>query len=219
MKSPPELWAEVSDAGALGRHLREFGEIRITRTELERAVAWEGERGSGTVELEPSGWGTKVVVTAQAAGRAEAEQRPSPPTPPARPQQDVELQLLVARERREILLAPPPRPAPPPVEHDVPDPVPDPRPRFFARLFARGSTPRPVEPSPPEPEPEPEPPAEPEVVELPIFHAVYASRVPERLAPEPEPEVRQPDPAPSPDVLAAVLDSLGAAHHRPFSRG
>jgi hypothetical protein len=67
VKSPPELWAECSDAAALGRHLDSFGEIRITKLEPETVVAWEGERISGTVRLEPSGWGTRVVLTARAA--------------------------------------------------------------------------------------------------------------------------------------------------------
>jgi len=65
VKSPPELWAEVSDAGALARHLGEFGEIRITRTQPESVVEWEGDLTSGCVRLEPSGWGTKVTLTAE----------------------------------------------------------------------------------------------------------------------------------------------------------
>src|SRR3954469_8569966 len=73
VKSPPELWAEVSDAAALARHLGAFGEIRITRLEPETTVAWEGDRGRGTVELEPAGWGTKVTLTAEVAGSPEAE--------------------------------------------------------------------------------------------------------------------------------------------------
>src|SRR5688572_28988613 len=75
VKSPPELWAEVSDPEALTRHLSAFGEIRITRAEPETTVAWEGERASGTVELAPAGWGTKVTVTAE-------EPAPEPPPPP-----------------------------------------------------------------------------------------------------------------------------------------
>jgi hypothetical protein len=67
VKSPPELWAEVSDLEALARHLGEFGEIRITRLEPETTVAWEGDRARGTVELEPAGWGTKVTLTAELA--------------------------------------------------------------------------------------------------------------------------------------------------------
>ena len=67
VKSPPELWAEVSDLEALAKHLGEFGEIRITRLEPETTVVWEGDRACGTVKLEPSGWGTKVTLTAELA--------------------------------------------------------------------------------------------------------------------------------------------------------
>jgi len=64
VKSPPELWAVCSDVGSLARHLEPFGEIRITRLEPETAVAWEGDRTCGTVRIEPSGWGTRVTLTA-----------------------------------------------------------------------------------------------------------------------------------------------------------
>src|ERR1700745_2626497 len=70
VKSPPELWAECSDAASLARHLGEFGEIKITRLEPETAVAWEGERASGTVRIEPSAWGTRVTLTAQTMDEA-----------------------------------------------------------------------------------------------------------------------------------------------------
>ena len=53
----------------------------------------------------------------------------------------------------------------------------------------------------PEPEPEPEPEPLPEPVEEPES--------------EPEPAAEMPDPT---VVLESVLDSLGQAHHRPFSR-
>ncbi len=65
VKSAPELWAELSDPAALSRHLDAFGEVRITRLDPESAVAWEGERARGTVELAPSGWGTRVKITAE----------------------------------------------------------------------------------------------------------------------------------------------------------
>src|SRR5256885_6262025 len=81
VKSPPELWAECSDAGSLARHLGEFGEIRVTRLEPETIVAWEGERASGTIRIEPSGWGTKVTLTA----RAESEEEPKEPEPAEEP--------------------------------------------------------------------------------------------------------------------------------------
>src|SRR5579884_991964 len=82
VKSPPELWTECSDAESLGRHLDGFGEIRITRLEPETAVAWEGELASGTVRLEPSGWGTRVVLTATPSPvSAPPPRAPAPPSP------------------------------------------------------------------------------------------------------------------------------------------
>ena len=84
VKSPPELWAEVSDVDALARHLGEFGEIRITRLDPETTVAWEGDRACGTVALEPSGWGTKVTITAKLA------EVPEPEAPAAEPVADAE---------------------------------------------------------------------------------------------------------------------------------
>src|SRR5215211_7633560 len=82
VKSPPELWAEVSDLEALARHLGEFGEIRITRLEPETTVAWEGDRARGTVELEPAGWGTKVTLTARIAAEPAAAADPVPDPDP-----------------------------------------------------------------------------------------------------------------------------------------
>jgi hypothetical protein len=76
VKSPPELWTELSDPAALGRHLGEFGEIRITRVEPEKTVEWETENASGRVLIKPSGWGTRVTLTA-------TREIPAPETPPA----------------------------------------------------------------------------------------------------------------------------------------
>ena len=82
VKSPPELWSELSDPDGLARRLGTFGEIRITRLEPEATVAWEGDGARGTVRLEPAGWGTRVTLTAElderdapaeAAEAAEAE--------------------------------------------------------------------------------------------------------------------------------------------------
>src|SRR4051812_3794689 len=79
VKSPPELWAEISDVSTLARHLGAFGEIRITRLENETTVVWEGDRACGTVELEASGWGTKVTITAAAVAAPEqVEPEPEP---------------------------------------------------------------------------------------------------------------------------------------------
>ena len=78
VKSPPELWALLSDPDCLAKHLGAFGEIRITRVEPETTVAWEGDRARGTVELEPSGWGTKVKLTAETLEVEEPEPEPEP---------------------------------------------------------------------------------------------------------------------------------------------
>ena len=150
VKSPPEIWAEVSDAGALARHLGEFGEIRITRTQPESVVEWEGDLASGCVRLEPSGWGTKVTLTAEAP-----DPDPDPPGSDLAIEHDAGLQDLT----------------PPKVS-------------WWSRLRRR-----------PAPEPEPAP--------------VQA------VAPPPAPAL---DGERAQAALTGVLDTLGAAHHRPFSR-
>src|SRR5215210_664455 len=78
VKSPPELWSELSDAAALARHLGEFGEIRITRLEPETRVVWEGDRANGSVEISSAGWGTQVTFTVDVA---EPERVPIEPEP------------------------------------------------------------------------------------------------------------------------------------------
>src|SRR3954469_25978188 len=82
VKSPPELWSELSEVESLARHIGELGEIKITRVEPEHTVAWEGERAKGTVSLEPSGWGTTVTFTASVAEQDE----PDPPEPERAPE-------------------------------------------------------------------------------------------------------------------------------------
>lgn len=64
VKSPPELWAELSDPAALARHLGDLGEIRITRIEPEQKVEWQADATSGAVMIKPTGWGTRVTLTA-----------------------------------------------------------------------------------------------------------------------------------------------------------
>jgi len=204
VKSPPELWAECSDATSLARHLDGFGEIRITRLEPETAVAWEGERASGTVRLEPSGWGTRVTLTAQAGGEPQAA--PVPEEPP---------QTASVSEPEPVELDPEPEP----VELD-PEPEPvelDPEPRggllgVLRGLFRRRSAPVTV-PAEAESDAEPSP--------------AHVAHEPEPAEPEPtEPEPAKPEPADiepvdttAQAVLAAALDSLGQAHRRPFTRG
>ena len=81
VKSPPELWEELSEVERLAKHLGAFGEITITKLEPEHTVAWEGEHASGTVSIEPSGWGTKVTLRAELPEAEEPEPAPEPEAP------------------------------------------------------------------------------------------------------------------------------------------
>jgi hypothetical protein len=65
VKSPPELWAELSDPGSLARHLGDLGEIRITRVDPEQLVEWKTEDKTGKVQIKPSGWGTRVTLSVE----------------------------------------------------------------------------------------------------------------------------------------------------------
>ena len=285
LKSPPELWSEVSTATSLQRHMDHFGEIRITKLEHETAVAWEGEHARGTITLEVSGWGTKVSLTAEptgsgaidatkpdTAGRAEPESAthlaepiaaPEPAT--ARERERVGAAARVperagaaAREpepagaaepRREPAYAAEPRASvssPDAARPEVPDRITSPqqdrldasieRPRWTRRVAEKfrkwfspplgedANTPTNA-PEPRTPEPEPEQQA---VQSTPIAQSTPAAREFHRVvAPPTPPERAEPSPQQEPALeideastaaLDATLDSLGQAHHRPFSR-
>jgi hypothetical protein len=161
VKSAPELWAECSDAASLARHLGAFGEIRITKLEPETAVVWEGEATRGTVRLEPSGWGTRVVLT---AGPDEAQEAPAEPDP----EPQLEVVEVPAAPHRGLLS------------------------RVFFRWPRRGRAAPPADDS--------------------------------ALAPTSE-ATSEPEPTPvdgagqaTLEALDAALNSLGSAHHRPYSR-
>ena len=171
VKSPPELWAELSDLGTLARHLGEFGEIRITQADPESRVEWEADRASGTVRLEPTGWGTRVVLTVQTP---EADPEPAPEAEAAGEAEAV----VVEPEPVAVVTEPEVEPEPEPVAEVASEPT---RRGFWARLLRRAPAPV-VEEPPQEPAPAP--------LDRDEAHA----------------------------VLTGVLDNLGAAHHRPFSR-
>jgi hypothetical protein len=255
VKSPPEIWAEVSDVSALARHLDEFGEIRITRLEAETTVVWEGDRARGTVALEASGWGTKVTITAEAIATDDVEAEVVEAEVVAAEVKVVEAEAEVVTEavaveavEAEVIEATPQAEVEPkPAAEVVPEPVAvevAPRRGFFARLFRRRSTSEPAPaPAAAEPvaiaisEPDPEPIAiEPEIIPTvaapePVAEIADAVEVPD--VPE-KPEIAEPhldgeitaaaataafDPEQVEAVLVGVLDDLGSAHHRPFSRG
>jgi hypothetical protein len=47
--------------------------IVITRRAPERTLVWEGQSARGTIELAPSGWGTRVSLTATVHGTSAAQ--------------------------------------------------------------------------------------------------------------------------------------------------
>jgi hypothetical protein len=216
VKSAPELWGELSEAERLGKHLEAFGDIKITKLEPEHTVAWEGEHASGTVSIEPSGWGTKVTLTAELDDVLEPD-----PGPPA---EEAPAEVSVADIAEDI----PPYEEEPLAVAEAEEPeATTTRRGFWSWLFRR--EPRP-EPAVAEPEPEPEPEAMIAAAELDPFIAKPGPDPVEPVEPEAEtaePEPAEPEPEPPPGIAAdearAVLDetleALGAAHHRPFSRG
>jgi hypothetical protein len=143
VKSTPELWAELSEIALLAPMLTPFGEIRITHTVPETRIEWEGELARGCVELLPSGFGTRVRLSAQLAPALRAAPAP-------------EAIAMAAPQRRPGLLV-----------------------RLLGRTGGAGA-----------------PAAAPPLVSQP----------------------RTLDPALAQLALTAVLDEIGTARHRPFSR-
>ena len=191
VKSPPELWSELSEVERLARHLDAFGEIKITRLEPESTVAWEGESASGTVSIEPSGWGTKVTLTARVEGE---DPEPEPEPDPVSPQGDTEEASHIETELQE-----------PPARRGWWS-------RFFGRREVLVAADAPVwVAGAPESEPlvaeEPEPTLA-EVEPTPVEPAAA------------EPPADGPlTPSGAQAALESALEALGSAHHRPFSRG
>jgi hypothetical protein len=216
VKSPPEIWAEVSDVSTLARHLGEFGEIRITRLEAETTVVWEGDRARGTVELEASGWGTKVTITAEAIATDDVEVEVEVVEAIVEEEEPMEAEAIEEIVEKEAA----------PIEAEVVE-TPEPRRGLFARLRRRRRAIEPVvevaiEAVAVEPEPQPEPEPVAEVIEVP-----EVVEAPEIAEPELDGEIIATaaaataafDPEQVEAVLVGVLDDLGSAHHRPFSRG
>jgi hypothetical protein len=282
VKSPPELWAELSDPAALARHLGELGEIRIIRTESEKTVEWEAENTTGTVSIQPSGWGTRVTLSVtKEVVRADAQDVPEPdviaktgidvlaqPGGPAAfaVEPNVEPDVLATEPTSEVPpdvvpeLEAPAEPEAAATEPRSAEAAPAPRRGFFARLFGRK---RSVEVTEPQPSVEQAPATDTKEVAANMaveessdpFAAVREALSPESIAaidlfappatqPAPQDALHTPETEQQPDtkpeqiadiaaelraaeevleeevtaVLAAVLDRLGAAHHRPFSR-
>ncbi len=253
VKSPPELWSELSNPDALARHFSELGEIQIVAVEPETKVEWEAEGASGVVQLKQSGWGTKVTLsvtrTASAVEGAPSEPEPETVAEPVAAEAETERAALADPEIEPVALAPEPvgvesEPAAPESEPGAvesepmapeSEPVaieseaesataesePTPQLGFFARLFRKRKA-KLVAIIEPEPDPEIE------IVALAMPESIYPKR-PVEGEPEPvEPaadlaaelaSVEAQMTAETTELLTGVLDRLGAAHHRPFSRG
>jgi hypothetical protein len=198
VKSPPELWAELSDPAALARHLGELGEIRITRIDPEQKVEWEADNTSGTVQLKPSGWGTKVTLAVSRevpapAPTVEIEAEPVVTEPTVEPEPRAELAVLGEPPEPELQLLP--------------------RRGFFARLFRRRREEEVLEVEP----------QQPEAAESAAGVEHQDEETVEALEETPDisAELKAAEEVATEQVtavLTSVLDRLGAAHHRPFSR-
>jgi hypothetical protein len=186
VKSAPELWSECSASASLARHLEWFGAIRITKLEPETAVAWEGDDVSGTVTLEPSGWGTRVILTVREASD-EAHVHPAQAVPAAKG----DSAEAGEGDSAEVL-------APAAKEVEVAGPV-----GILRRLLRRLQRPGRHQPAP-------------EAMMSGLGGAAQPvfELAPREPAAQPAPEIA----APAVAALAHALDSLGRAHHRPFSR-
>lgn len=65
VKSPPELWAEIGSEEGLRRWL---GEVSVEMADAPGRLEWARSDSTGVIELESSGWGTRVRAVAQAKG-------------------------------------------------------------------------------------------------------------------------------------------------------
>jgi len=149
VKSPPELWEELSEVDRLAKHLGAFGDITITKLEPEHTVAWEGEHASGTVSIEPSGWGTKVTLRADLSEvDAPAPSDPLPGSPSTSPDAPEAPSSPEAGADHAAVPEPPAAPDPPADPH--PRAVPDPP----AQPIEDDMSPQPEPEDPPEPDAE-----------------------------------------------------------------
>jgi hypothetical protein len=65
VKSPPEVWEELASEPGLGRWL---DEVEVREAHPPDRIEWTAHGMSGMIELEPSGWGTRVRAHAQTGG-------------------------------------------------------------------------------------------------------------------------------------------------------
>jgi len=65
VKSPPEVWEELARQTRLSRWL---GEVQVSAADSLHVLEWSAPDANGVIELESSGWGTRVRVRAEMCG-------------------------------------------------------------------------------------------------------------------------------------------------------
>jgi hypothetical protein len=65
VKSPPEVWEELSAEAGLSRWL---DKVEVRECHAPSRIEWASSGMSGRIELEPSGWGTRVRARAEQGG-------------------------------------------------------------------------------------------------------------------------------------------------------
>jgi hypothetical protein len=65
VKSPPEVWDELAAEPGLGRWL---GDVAVSSAQPPHRLEWGSDVAKGVIELEASGWGTKVRALAEVTG-------------------------------------------------------------------------------------------------------------------------------------------------------
>jgi hypothetical protein len=225
VKSPPELWSELSEVERLARHLGAFGEIKITKLEPEHTVAWEGESASGTVSIEPSGWGTKVTLTArvESAAPANAATTEAPAEVPAVEEAVAAEPAVVepvVEEPEPVVEEPEPAVEEPEPAVDEPaeevDAQPERKRGFFAWLFRPRSSAQIAEAQTVEAPPEPGVAAvhEPEVAHEAVVEPVAMLEPEPDAGPEPEAELApeaEPEPVVEPEPVDVRPEPAGEA--------
>jgi hypothetical protein len=70
--SPPELWDELAAEPGLRRWL---GDVVVSSAQPPHRLEWGSDVAKGVIELEASGWGTKVRAQAESANDGDMERR------------------------------------------------------------------------------------------------------------------------------------------------
>src|SRR5215213_5493676 len=76
VKSPPELWDEIASEEVLGRWLTD---VHVSALDPPTRIEWSSEGVRGVIELEASGWGTRIRAQAVTADAGNFWERFKPP--------------------------------------------------------------------------------------------------------------------------------------------